>query len=264
MASPVDSNGADDGSLTAYLDGELVADERARLEARLRTEPALQARLEALAGGDRPFKPAYEALLAVAPAVRLQAMLAGVVAKNSASERWSSGFQPRRLAAIAAALVIFFAGAGAGYLAPKLRPAEPPGWRQVVAEYYTLVTPETLTAIRADPAMVSEELVTIGERLALDLSPDRITLPDAALKRAQLYEFNGRPLVQLAYLSPEGPVALCIITSTRPDAAIAFEQREGSNIVFWNKGGHAFMLIGRSASREALEAYAGDLAARFS
>ncbi|MCR4283658.1 MAG: anti-sigma factor, partial [Bauldia sp.] len=147
---------------------------------------------------------------------------------------------------------------------PMLRPAEPPGWRQVVAEYQTLTTAETLAAIPDDPVTVSLELAVLGDKFGLDLAPDKLVLPDIALKRAQMFEFRGRPLIQLAYLSPaDGPIAFCIIANGRADADLAFEQREGSNIVFWTKDGRGYMLIGK-ASREVLQAYAEDLAARFS
>lgn len=270
MADPVDSGpaivgGSDDDILTAFLDGELDAAGRAALEARLAAEPLLAERLAALRAGDRGFAVAYDALLAAAPVERLQAMLAGVVARQpvvvSVSRRRG---MPRGWLAAAAAAVIFAAGAMAGYLLPMLRPAEPPGWRAVVAEYFVLVTPETLEVIRSDPATMSAELGVIGEKLALPLSPDALALGDAELKRAQLYEFRGRPLVQLSYLVGSAePMALCIIANGRPDAEIAFEERQGSNVVFWTKDGLGYMLIGK-APRVALEAYAGDLSARLS
>jgi hypothetical protein len=134
----------------------------------------------------------------------------------------------------------------------------------VVAEYQSLTTADTLAAIAESPTAVSGELAAVGGRLALDLSPDKLVLPDVALKRAQLYEFRGMPLAQVAYLSPEsGPIALCIINNGRPDAPPAFERREGYNIVFWTVGGRGYMLIGK-APRETLEAYAGALQSRIS
>lgn len=256
MANPP----VNDGTLTAYLDGELTADEEAALERRLAADVDLRDRLEVLRSGSRPFRPAYAVLLEAAPAERLGAMLADLADKNAGVRRRSVAWR-QRLATIAAALVIFAAGAVAGYFLPS-KQAEPPGWRQVVAEYYRLVAPETLLAIRADVSAISEELAVIGDRLALDLSPERIALPDGVLKRAQLYQFEGRPLVQLAYLSPVGPVALCIITTRNPDVAPQFEQRVGSNIVFWNKGGQAYMLISKTASREVLETYVRQIASR--
>jgi anti-sigma factor RsiW len=266
MANPVDNSfaGADDESiLTAYLDGELAADERAAIEKRLLTEPALKMLLDQLGRGGRAFGPAFDALFAAAPEEKLAAMLADIAARHARNGRRSIGSRWGWAMAIAAALVIFAAGGLAGYMVPILtHKPELPGWRQVVAEYQGLTTTETLAAIPENSAMVSEELTTIGGKLTLDLAPDKLALPNAALKRAQLFEFRGRPLVQLAYHTADnGPLAFCIIANGRPDTSIAFEMREGFNIVFWTNKGHGYMLIGK-APREALEAYAGDLAAR--
>lgn len=263
MTDPVDNSAraaADDGLIVAYLDGALDERERAAFEARLASDADLDARVAVLRGGARPFAQAYDALLAAAPAERMQAMLAGVMARPA------PGRPPflRRVVAIAAAVVIFALGAVAGGAWIATRPAEPPGWRQVVAEYFVLVTPETLAVISDDPAAMSAELQTIGTKLSLNLTSANLALPDAELKRAQLFEFRGRPLVQLAYLVDAGePMALCIIANGRPDADIAFEEREGSNVVFWTHGGRGYMLIGK-ASRPVLEAYAGDIAGRLS
>ena len=266
MVNPVDRGFAgadDDGLLTAYLDDELPAGDRAQLEKRLMAEPPLKMRLDQLGLGGRAFGPAFDALLAAAPEEKLAAMLADLAAKHTNSGRASARSRAGWLMAIAAALVIFAAGGLAGYVLPVLthKPVQPPGWRQVVAEYQGLTTTETLAAIPDNAAMVSDELSAIGGKLALDLTPDKLALPNAALKRAQLFEFRGRPLVQLAYLTGAGPVAFCIIANGRPDEGIAFEMREGFNIVFWTGKGRGYMLIGK-APREALEAYADDLAAR--
>ncbi|HVY20623.1 MAG TPA: hypothetical protein VHA70_11190 [Bauldia sp.] len=249
-----------DALLTAYLDGELDAAERGALEKRLLAEPSLKVRLDQLGRGGRPFGPAYDALLSAAPEARMQAMLADLVAKHGAGRQraarswWS-------FPAIAAAVAIFIAGGLAGYGVPLLTHKAPdqPGWRQVVAEYQGLTTSDTLAAIVDNAPAMSQELATIGTKLAIDLSPDKLSLPDAALKRAQLFQFRGRPLVQLAYLAQQdGPMALCIIANGRPDEPAAFEMREGYNIVFWTDNGRGYMLIGKQP-RAALEAYASDL-----
>jgi len=252
------ANNADDGVLTAYLDGELPTAERAGLEARMMTEPALKARLDALARGGRPFGSAYAALLAAAPEQRLQATLATAIAERHSSA--GRGGWRRAVAAIAAAVVIFVAGGAAGYLTlPRLFPPAQPGWRQVVAEYQGLTTAETLATTPADPAALAQELNAAGGKLSLELTADKLALPDAQLKRAEILEFRGKPLVQLAYLANGSqPLALCIIANGQPDKAADFETREGFNIVFWTDNGRGYMLIGKSP-RATLEAYAGTL-----
>lgn len=264
MADPVDSSQPGDDILVAHLDGELGDDERATLEARLASEPALKARLDALDAGGRRFAEAFEMLLAAAPQERLDAALAN--AMGGGGHRRGSW---RRLATAAAAVVIFAVGAVAGYVAPQLLPAPQqqeaaaqPNWREAVAGYQAFLTAESMSVIAEDPASVGQELAAVGAKLALDLSPEKLALPHVYLKRVQLFDYWERPLVQLAYLSPEdGPISFCIIANGRPDQVPQFEERNGFNIVFWTVGGRGYLLIGK-APRETLEALAGALAAR--
>jgi anti-sigma factor RsiW len=265
MANPVDSGQPDDEVLVAYLDGELAADERAALDSRLAGDAALKARLDALGRGGRRFAEAFDTLLAAAPSDRLEAMLADVVGKptGGAQQGW------RRLAMAAAAITIFAVGGVAGYVAPQLLPAPPqqeaaaqPNWREAVAGYQAFLTAESMSVIAADPASVNQELTAVGEKLALDLSPDKLTLPHVYLKRVQLFDYWEKPLVQLAYLSPQdGPISFCIIANGQPDQPPQFEERDGFNVVFWTTGGRGYLLIGK-APRQTLEALAAALATR--
>ncbi len=267
MADPTDGHLSDDALLTAYLDGALTAGERAALEVRLAGEAALSARLEEIKRGGRDFAGAFDLLLAGAPHARLATILA------EAAEKARPAPPPRswRPAAVAAAIALFVIGAGAGYLVPLaaglVRPvevAETPNWRQAVAEYMGLMTPDTLAVIPDNPTALADELSAVGEKIAVNLAPDRLALPDSALKRASLYDFHGKPLAQIAYLSPgDGAFAFCIIANGKPDAPVASEQREGFNIVFWNRNGMGYMLIGKAPS-ETLNAFAGDLRAQVS
>ena len=267
MVNQVDSGGGidpDDGVLTAWLDGELPAADRAALDARLQAEPALRARLEYLGRGQRAFAPAFDALLNAAPTDRLTAMLEEARAAQMEPPRARRGWHWR---AMAAAVAIFAVGAVAGYVLPDIINPPPayPGWRQAVADYHSLISPATLAVIRADPQQLAEEVSAIGGKLDLDLTPDKVALPDAVLKRTQLYDFRDMPLAQFVYDSSDvGPIAFCIIVNGRDDAPPEFEERQGSNIVYWYKDGRGYMLIARGATRAQLETYAGDMAGRFS
>ena len=265
MADPVASNRPDDGLLVAYIDGALDPAERATLEAQIERDADLARRVDMLRRGGRPFAEAYEPLLAAAPREKLDAILTDVVGARArpARRRW-------RPAAIAAALAIFVVGAAAGYMMPRIFApppqviAEAPNWRQAVAEYVTLMTSDTLTVIPNSPAVLTDAVAAVGDKISIALTPDKLALPHVYLKQAQLFDFHGKPLAQLAYLSrADGPIAFCIIVNGQPDAPPAFEQREGSNIVFWTRDGRGFMLIGK-APRATLETLAGDLASRIS
>ncbi len=258
-----------DAALVAYLDGELGAAERSALEARLAAEPRLKARLDLLAAGGLASTEEFDLLLAAAPTERLSAALAGVEATHTAGQARSSGGPWRMLAAAA---ILAVAGGLAGFLVARFVPpppaaiveAEAPNWRAVVAEYLTLYTRDTLAVIPDDGALRANELAEVGNRLSLALTPQKVSLPDLALKRAQLFQFNGMPLAQIAYLSADdGPVAFCIIANGKPDAPAAFEERLGQNIVFWTKDGRGYMIIGK-VPRATLEGLAATLDSRVS
>jgi anti-sigma factor RsiW len=255
-----------DDELTAYLDGELGDSERIALEQRIGEDPALRARIDLLAAGARDFAAAYGSLLGGAPSERLQAILQSVQARSAAE---ASRRGRRRLAAIAAAVVLFIAGGAVGFFLPRVFPdLAPPyetgNWRETVAEYTALYTPETFAAIPSDPALHAEALRVVGEKLGLDLDPSKVALADFDLKGAILFEFKGRPLAQIAYLSAkDGPVAFCIIRNGRPDAPPAYEERDGQRIVYWTKDGRGYLVIGR-VPRPELEELAATLSARVS
>jgi hypothetical protein len=110
------------------------------------------------------------------------------------------------------------------------------GWRATAAEYLALYTPDTLANMPDDPSLRETELKTVGDKLALPLSVDKVAL-----------RFRRSPS--------------CIIADNEGDRVPSFEERQGKNIVYWSKGGHAFMLIG-NLPRATLEPLAGSLAAR--
>jgi anti-sigma factor RsiW len=257
-----------DAELTAFIDGALSPVDREALAKRIAADAELAARLEELRSGGRDFRSAFEVLLAAAPTERLDEILAG--ATQAASRPFMERRAPdrgRMAFRIAAGFLLFVAGISLGVLLPRVlgsAPTEvaergPANWRSAVAEYLTLYTRDSLAGIPDDAAMRSAELDQAGTRLALGLTPDKVALPGLALKRAQLFEFNGKPLAQIAYLgADDGPVAFCIIVNGAADAAPKFEEREGQNIVFWSKGGRGYLIIGRTP-RQNLEALATHL-----
>ncbi|NEJ84300.1 anti-sigma factor, partial [Rhizobium leguminosarum] len=73
-----------DEDLTAFIDGELTAEEAARIEAIVNEDESTVERLEFLARANLPFKQAFAPLLAEAPREKLEAMLAAIPAQQSA------------------------------------------------------------------------------------------------------------------------------------------------------------------------------------
>jgi len=251
-----------DVELTGYLDGELTAEARQALEARLATDGSLRARLDLLAGA-KPAAEAFDLLLAEAPEERLSAILDATRRARPTVAWWR-----RRVVAAAAALLLIVIGAAIGFgVSHLINPgtvevAEPANWRAVVAEYLALYTDETLAAIPDDPALRTTELANVGAKLSLHITPEDVALPGMTLKMAQLLDFRGMPLAQIAYRSTSGgPAAFCIIANGKPDIPVTLEQRDDWNIAFWNADGLGYMVIGRLAP-ETLESLATTLRTR--
>ncbi|MGO8243805.1 anti-sigma factor family protein [Rhizobium johnstonii] len=239
-----------DEDLTAFIDGELTAEEAARIEAIVNEDESTAERLEFLARASLPFKQAFAPLLAEAPREKLEAMLAAIPAQQSAKSGLTPAFASRRrfLGALAASLVAGIAidraviGISKG-LSAKDENSE---WRAVVADYISLYTAETLAGPAPSREDQAAQLAGLDEKLGLSLSPEAVSLPGIDFKRAQLLQYDGKTLAQIAYLDPEtGPMALCIVKSDKGPKAPDLENRKGMNVVYWSNATHAFMLIGR-------------------
>ncbi|NKL07422.1 anti-sigma factor family protein [Rhizobium leguminosarum] len=239
-----------DEDLTAFIDGELTAEEAARIEAIVKEDESVAERLEFLARASLPFKQAFAPLLSEAPREKLQAMLAAISVQQRAKSASAPLFASRRrfLGALAASLIAGIAidraviGIGARFSAKD----ENSEWRAVIADYVSLYTPESLAGPVPGREDQAAQLASLDEKLGLSLSPEAISLPGIDFKRALMLQYDGKPLAQIAYLDPEtGPVALCIVKSDTGRKAPDLESRKGMNVVYWSNATHAFMLIGR-------------------
>jgi len=233
----------DDRELTAYLDGELDKAERAALDARLEGDPTLRARLGALRAAADRTRLAFATLLETAPLADMRTRLDATLAAPPApaATPWRRG-----AAAIAAAVAIvaFAAGLGAGrWSVGSGGGGERDDWRQAVVEYMALYTPETFGS--APSPQLTEEIASLSRRLETSLDVDRLQLDGLSLRRAVLFQYEGAPLGQIAYLDGATPLAFCIVRDGEPDAALATSSRGGFAVASWAQGGRGFMLIGK-------------------
>lgn len=236
-----------DEELTAFIDGELPAEQAARIEALIRSDEQVAERLEFLSRSSLPFGEAFAPLLAAAPRERLEAMLAAVPERQPArpASITRRGFFGALAASVVAGIVVDRAFIGIGRsLSQKDEGSE---WRAVVAEYIALYTPETLAGPVPAADAQTAQLARLDDKLGLSLSPEAISLPGIDFKRAQLLQYDSKPLAQIAYLDPEtGPMALCIVASDAGRREPDLENRKGMNVVYWSNATHAFMLIGHA------------------
>lgn len=238
-----------DELLVAFLDGELEAGERERIDNLIKTDEAVAKRFDFLSRSEMPFYDAFEPLLENAPAAHLESMLNNLPAPGD-NEPVANGWKRRGF--IAAAIGAVFAGVVADRAFLGMRGSSSTegadlGWRAVVAEYQALYTAETLADLPSDEQSQAEQLRSVASKLGMSLPVEAVTLPGIPLKRAQILEYDGKPLGQLAYLDPvHGPLALCIVRSSKGAKPPQAEQRRGMNVVFWSDDAHGFMLIGRN------------------
>lgn len=257
MTDPLRPMIPSDEQLVAYLDDQLDAEQRSRIDAAINDDPSLSLRLQWLARSSLPFKEAYEELGQQAPMDRLHAML------DTLPSPARPGLNRRWFLAAAAGLVV------SGVLADRLflgwqSSQEKHNWRGLVADYMSLYVPQTLEHLPSDEATQRAQLRTIDARLGLNLAPALLTLPRLDLKRAQILEYDGVPIAQITYLDPaHGPMALCVTRSNSGSRHFAHERRHDMNVVYWADTEHAWMLIGHNSLAE-LEGMAKVLRGRLS
>lgn len=259
MSNWRDSEPVTDAGLVTYLDGLLGAEDAGWLEREVKLDRALDARLDLLRRGDRPFAQAYDLLLREAPEKRLKQILKLAAEPPPVAEpapepepaRGTWGVW-RMLAAAVALLAVFSAGLVASRFVPLpgelpqiARPAEMQGWRATVAYYQKLFVKETLANENRDAQAQAANLRAALSHVGLDLNVAKVSVAPLQFKRAAVLNFKGKSLVQVAYLfKGETPVSLCIIASGKPAQGVMAERREGLNIVHWRSGKHGFMVIG--------------------
>jgi anti-sigma factor RsiW len=258
----------DDEKIVAWLDGEAEAAASGELIERLETDAALRERLSRLSEGGVGLKPAFGLLMEQAPLSRLDAMLDGVLAVPPVAGGPVSGprrprFQLSRWLAVPAfaALAACLFGVWLGYAV--LGSAPPEGnWRDAVAGYWALTTPDTL-AIDPSADQAARQLALAAEKLGLPLTLAAVTVPDASFRGAMMLDYEGRPLTQIAYLDKGGgPFAYCVIKApTAGESGPAAITMGEFNVIHWSGGGYARLLIGRMPA-EALKRYADVLKGR--
>lgn len=220
-----------DELLVAYLDNELSATQRQQLEERLSHDAYLAERLLLLERSSLPFKSAFEPLLEAAPQSRLQAYL--TPATTAVSRRH-----------LIAAAVSFLALGVIGDRALLLLSQPEENWRELVAQYMALYTPQTLAETPTRQALEAQ-LKTTGTQLGLALNPESLALQNATLKNARVLSYDEQSIAQITWLDTvHGPLALCITGYSGKPITAKNEQRLGMNIVYWASTNHQFMVIG--------------------
>lgn len=212
-----------DETLTAYLDGELSAEDLGRVERELSRQGALAQRLSELDISIESIRAGADAVLATAPAPP-EILPTG----SKAVWPWAAGL-------VAACAVGFVIGSA-------WKSSETQDWVAAVANYQSLYVADTL-ARSERPDQRAASLTTLSAAIGLDLSP-LLNITAIEYRRAQMLGFEGKPLVQLAYLDGDVPIAICITPRNGDNRPLQEGEYFGLATAYWQKDGRGFLVIG--------------------
>ncbi|WP_213714619.1 anti-sigma factor family protein [Cedecea lapagei] len=237
-----------DEAIVAWLDGEMREDERHAFEQQLNNDDDLAARIEPLMQSHLPLEQAFAPLLEEAPVDRMQAKLNVLLHQPVNMKPQTQGVSRRSL--IAASLSFLAVGVLAGRF---IRPGEQklsgePEIRDLIAQYMSLYSAETLADINVTPQALQNGLNRMQQDIGLRLQQGEVELPEAELKSVRMLRYDSTSIAQMAYLHASyGPMALCISRSKAADSpTLKHEVRRGLNLVWWRSKGYEYVLIGRN------------------
>lgn len=224
-----------DEELTAYLDQEIDSETAKSISQRLESDAVLQERVAKLNELTDGISTALDGLLTSAPEMP-------DMGQNIVPYKITNWLVP---VGLAAALVV-----GAVFGTYGLQRSTSKGWMNYVSAYQALYVNGTLASVDVSDADNTAQLALLSEIIGRDLTAAQNT-DGISFRRAQLLGFEGRPLVQMAYLSQIGsPIALCVIQSeTTGEQTPQFTTFEGMSAAYWTKDGYSFLLIGGQDDR---------------
>jgi anti-sigma factor RsiW len=244
---------ADEPLLRAYVDGELDPTRREQVEVLLAHRPDLQHTVDALRASCLPYRAAYDSQQLPPVPDRLMQEVSTYAQLAQSVQSPSAHVQPpRRRAALrlgwgmAASFAVGWAVPWR-LTGPAAAPPIAPAWAQAIASYHALYVRATVEQQFDKP----EQLASLVEGLTAD-QKQRLVVPDLspmgwAFRRVQRLGFEGRPLLQMVYLSAEGvPIALCALpasTAEGMEAPLRIDRLQGQTVAHWVDRGLAFVLV---------------------
>ncbi len=234
-----------DEVLTAYLDGVLEPPVAAQIDDALAHDVALVERLAALDLPMSNLQMILDPAVLAAPALPADLLKPGALVAPPAANLPHKPLM-RRFWVPTAVAASFAAGV---LLAPLLTPTATPGapkWVDAVASYQALYVTQTLEKAEQDPTDTASVLAQATVDFAVTLTP-AIDIDGLEFKRAQILGWNGKPLLQMAYLDGDGtPMALCLTRVGAEDRGPRTSTSHNLAGVSWVKDGVGYYLIGGS------------------
>ncbi len=223
--------------LTAYLDDEIGPAERRRINAALEVNTNLKVQLDSLKIDRAMLKADFDDLMQSAPRYNVNHVTTIEVVQIPTDNRLKF--------AVVGALCAMMAWVAA----TGLFRAPPITWQEKAAIYHSLYVNRTISDVVTNPASAQVELERATKALGKDIFLANLNrIPEFEYKRSQILGFEGRPLLQVAFLSRIGsPIVLCIMRGDIVAAkGIKTDVIQGMAAATWSKGAYEYLLIGGS------------------
>lgn len=233
-----------DEAIVAWIDGEMCHADAQKFEEQLRRDERLSGRTAELMKSNADYPGAFAAMLDDAPLEKMQARLAELPDPKPATPAGVS-----RRALIAASVSFLVVGSGVGYgLRPAFAPSDENAHiRDLEAQYMSLYSVETLLDMDSAPHVLQRGLERAAQDIGLQLQASQLILHGAELKMVRMLRYETTSIAQIAWINADyGPMALCISPTEQTMTATQQEQRHDMNLVWWQKAGYQFVLIGRN------------------
>lgn len=233
-----------DEAIVAWIDGEMCHADAQKFEEQLRRDERLSGRTAELMKSNADYPGAFAAMLDDAPLEKMQARLAELPDPKPATPAGVS-----RRALIAASVSFPVVGSGVGYgLRPAFAPSDENAHiRDLEAQYMSLYSVETLLDMDSAPHVLQRGLERAAQDIGLQLQASQLILHGAELKMVRMLRYETTSIAQIARINADyGPMALCISPTEQTTTAAQQEQRHDMNLVWWQKAGYQFVLIGRN------------------
>lgn len=223
--------------LVAYLDGEQEFAPIHEIEQALKSDPALQARIDALSVDKQKISSAFDGLLDQDNTPNLPSE-----AYSFEPDAGGSSGSWRQIAAVAV-IALALGALGGNFLTDN----RDMSWQSHVATYQALYGNVTLAHIDQSEDAAVKELTRVSKAIGKELKlTDLNSYDEFTYKRSQVLVFEGRPLAQMTFLSENGsPIALCLIRSDENQSShMNVGEMEGMKSAIWSKDGFDFLMIG--------------------
>jgi anti-sigma factor RsiW len=228
--------------LSAYVDGELDAEQAREVERQLASDPQSRETV-------RIHRETTELLRAAcAPSFypergrRLRDLL------QRRRPHWPS----IPAMALAASLLAGILGVATGVVIGRGPLTETASLLEEIATYHQVFARETEHLVEVPAARRADLSAWLGERLGRKLTIPELSGSGLTFAGGRMLVVDGKPVAQLMYTRPGSlPLAVCITRSGKAPAAVRIEQRNGLDLAWWRDAGYTYVIIGIVAPDEA-------------